>query len=237
MKLEFTIGTQTYRVPDFIDVETFERAIVWNLDDLKNLKPFVATIVGCPIYELNRVDEEVLAFITGTCLQKIQLADCEIVQSHADHNLIDPEDFTFGQFIDFDTYISLGAGENLSKITALLYGFKPEEVKHWPVQKVWGALQMTARWRTEVYKEYDEFFELSEKEDVGEVNEPSEANIQLMWWESIMALAGEDFLKIHQVVERPYREALNYLTWKKAQVQKQKLQNLKAKNDVQRRIR
>lgn len=236
MKLEFSIGAQTYRVPDYIDVETFERAIVWDLNDLNNLKPFVATIVGCPLYELNRVDEEVLAFITGTCLQKIQLANCKVERKVGHLPLIDPEKWTFGQFVDFDTYVTVGAGQNLSKITALLYGVDVEQAKEWPVEDVWGALQMAAQWRVRVYKEYDEFFELSDNDDVGEADEPREANIQLMWWESIMALAGEDFLKIHQVVERPYREALNYLTWKKGQVQKQKLESLKAKNSI-RKIR
>ena len=143
---------------------------------------------------------------------------------------------SFGNFVDLDTYLTAGAGTNLSKIVSILYGAKEDKVLQWNVEKVWGALQAFANWRTSIYKEYDEFFELNDKEDVGEV-EQSEPNIQLMWWESIMALANEDFLKVHQVVERPLREALNFLTWKKAQVQKQKLQNLKAKNDIQRRIR
>ena len=239
MKLEFTIGSETYRVPDYITVETFEKAIVWNLDDLKNLKPFVATIVGCPLYHLTKLDEEVLAFITGTCLSKMQVQDADLLLSIEDdtnYNLIDFDEMTFGQFIDIDTYISKGAGTNLSKIVSVLYGAKEDKVKEWNVAKVWGALREVANWRTNIYKEYDEFFELNDQEDIGDV-EVSEPNIQLMWWESTMALANEDFLKVHQVVERPLREALNFLTWKKAQVQKQKLQNLKAKNDIQRRTR
>jgi hypothetical protein len=118
----------------------------------------------------------------------------------------------------------------------VLYGAKEEAVAHWNVGKVWGALQEVAKWRAAVYKEYDEFFDLQNQED-DSGDQELEANIQLMWWESIMALANEDFLKVHQVVERPVREALNFLTWKKAQVQKQKLETLKQKNAVQRRIR
>ncbi len=236
MKLEFTVGTETWKVPDYIDIKTFEKAIVWDLGDLNNLKPFVATILGCPLNVLMKLDEEVLAFITGVCLQKVQLQNSECNLRVEEHDLIDFDEISFGQFIDLDTYISKGAGVNLSKITEILYNAKG--VGHWPVELVWGALQEWNRFRTEIYKQYDEFFELSDN-DTNPVDEDDapEANIQLMWWEAIMALAGEDFMKIHQVVERPYKEALNYLTWKKAKVQKEKLQILKQKNDLQRRAR
>ena len=238
MKLEFNIGANQYKVPDYIDVATFEKAIVWNLEDLKNLKPFVATIIGCPLSDLNKLEDEVLAFITGTCLQKIQVVGAETNTTVNDHNLIDFETMTFGQWVDFDTYISLGAGENLSKLVAILYNTEAGRVQHWNTSDIWGAVQEASQWRVGVYREYDEFFELSEKEEIeGKDAEATKPNIQLMWWESIMALADGDFMKIHQVVERPYREALNYLTWKKAQVQKEKLEILKRKNDLQRRTR
>tara|TARA_R110000772_G_scaffold77311_5_gene166618 strand:+ start:120 stop:824 length:705 start_codon:yes stop_codon:yes gene_type:complete len=234
MKLEFTVGSETYKVPDFIDVATFEKAIVWNLDDLRNLKPFVATIVGCPLSAVTVIDEDVLAFITGVCLQRIQLQNAIAHPEIEGDTLIDLDTLTFGQFIDLDTLISGGAGENLSKIISILYSSTQSKVNKWPVADVWGALQQVAELRSNIYKEYDEFFELSD--DVQDEDGPA-PNIQLMWWEAIMALTGDDFLKIHQVVERPYKEALNYLTWKKARVQKEKLQQLKQKNDIQRRTR
>lgn len=240
MKLEFTIGTETYRVPDYISIETFQKAVVWNIEDLKNLKPFVATIIGCPMYHLDKLDEEVLAFITGTCLSKMNMQQSDLLLTIEDqetyYNLMDFDEMTFGQFIDIDTYISKGAALNLSKIVSVLYGVNERECLQWNVEKVWAALQAVAQWRISIYKEYDEFFELEDNEDVGEVEE-SEPNIQLMWWESTMALANEDFLKVHQVVERPLREAMNFLTWKKAKVQKEKLEILKRKNAIQRSSR
>ena len=238
MELQFTIADKTYKVPQYISVECFARAIVWNLDDLNNLKPFVATIMDAPLSAMHQLDPEVLAFITGVCLQKFQLGEQEVNEHCLGHNLIDFDTMTFSQFVDLDTFISKGIAANIVEIAAILYGAPHNTIKRAPIEDIWGAVIAVSKWREQCYKEYDEFFELEEnREGPQPPSEGAEANIQLMWWEAIMALANEDFLKIHQVVERPWREALNYLTWKKAQVQKQKLQNLKTKNDISRRTK
>lgn len=238
MKLEFTILDKTYYVPQHISLECFEKAIVWNLDDLKNLKPFVATIMECPLSSINKLDEEVLAFITGVCLQRFQLINQPVNFNVLEHTLIDFDEMTFSQFVDLDTFTSKGVQNNVINIAKILYNCSRDGIKREPVEMVWGAIVEYTKWREQVYREYDEFFELSNQEGPQLSEEQKQdTNIQLMWWEAIMALANEDFLKIHQVVERPWREALNYLTWKKAQVQKEKLQQLKAKNDLQRRTK
>ena len=238
MKLEFTILDKTYYVPQHISLECFEKAIVWNLDDLKNLKPFVATIMECPLHSINKLDEEVLAFITGVCLQRFQLINQPVNFNVLEHTLIDFDEMTFSQFVDLDTFTSKGVQNNVINIAKILYNCSRDQIKREPVEMVWGAIVEYTKWREQVYRDYDEFFELSNQEGPQLSEEQKQdTNIQLMWWEAIMALASEDFLKIHQVVERPWREALNYLTWKKAQVQKEKLQQLKAKNDLQRRTK
>lgn len=237
MKLEFTIDGETYRVPDYITVEIFERAILWDLEDLNNLKPFVATIVGCPLNHINRLDEEVLAFITGVCLQRMQVANTPLEARIGLNDLINFDTMTFGQWIDLDTFFAKGVGRHLAQIVGIMYGTEAEDVLKWDVAWVWGAIEAFRDWREAVYREHDEFFELSEPEDVGQVEEDRDPNIGLMWYEATLALADEDFLKIHQVVERPYKECLNYLTWKKAKAQREQLEILKRKNDLQRRIR
>lgn len=236
MELQFNIDGVEYQVPQFITVGCFEKSIVWNLEDPKNLKPFVATIVGCPISHLSRLEEEVLAFITGVCIQRLQVNGSELETQIGDYRLRDFESFTFGNFIDLDSYMSHSVGQNLGDIVKILYGVDTDEVYDWDVAKVWSAVQAVAKWRQGVYTQYEEFFGLADVDKSDDV-EDVEANIPLMWYEAIMALAGSEFMKIHQVVERPYRECLNYLTWKKAQVQKEKLQNLKRKNDLQRSFR
>jgi hypothetical protein len=232
MEVNFTIDEQTYVIPQEISLHTFERAVVWNIEELKNLKPFMATVLDCPIHVLNQLDEDVFLFISGVCIHKIDVSDVKVVNQIKEWKLRKFEDFTFGEWVDLDTFMSKSATQNVTKIASILYSADEEICKDWDIKKVWGAVVEANKWRQLVYKEYDEFFELGESE--GD-EDAGDANIQLMWYQAVLALAGEDFLKIHQVVERPYREALNYLTWKKAQVAKQKLEILKQKNDLSRR--
>ena len=164
MELQFTILDKTYRVPEKISLEVFAKAIVWNLDDLHNLKPFVATIMECPLSAINQLDEEVLAFITGVCLQRFQLADQEVKLHCAGHNLIDFDDMTFSQFVDLDTFISKGIANNVIEIAAILYDAPHNTIKRQPIEDVWGAIIAVNEWRAKCYKEYDEFFELEGKE-------------------------------------------------------------------------
>lgn len=236
MDLSFTIADETYEAPETITLELFEKAIAWDIGEIKNIKPFVATLLECPIHRLNLIDEDVFYFISGVLIFKMDVSDSECQPTIGEYKLKDWEHFTFGEWVDLDTYISKSATQNVTKIASILYEAPIEVCKEWDIQQVWGAIVECGKWRMSVYREYDEFFELSEATN-DDKEAGKDANVQLMWYQSIVVLANEDFLKIHQVVERPYREALNFLTWKKSQVQKQKLETLKRKNDLQRRFK
>ena len=235
MDLHFSIGPNTYDVPEYIKVGVFERAISWDISELKNLKPFTATIVGCPLSALDILDDDISQFITSVCLQRMQINTTDVTEEVNGHSLINFDEMTFANFVDIDTYISKGIGTNLSNILSILYSASIDIVKEWDTRLVWPAVQLVARWRMSVYTEYDEFFDLADQKEASD--EAKESNIQLMWWEATMALANEDFIKMHQVVERPYRECLNYLTWKKSKIQKEKLEQLRRKHDIQRSTR
>ena len=58
-----------------------------------------------------------------------------------------------------------------------------------------------------------------------------------MWYEAILMLADHQFLNIGLVTARPYKEALNFLTWKKNEIAKQQLEQVKRKYDLQKRSR
>lgn len=235
MELSFSIGPNTYEVPQHISVGVFSRAIVWDIEQEKNIDPFVATIIGCPIGALHKLDAEIYEFIKGVCLQRTQITQGEYHEAIDGYELQYFDKFTFANFMDLDVYISKGVGQNLPHIVSMIYNVPVEVCETWDCQKVWKAVETVANWRKNVYREYEEFFELADQQEASE--EAKESNLALMWFEATIALADEDFYKIHQVVERPYRECLNYLTWKKAKYQKEKLENLRRKNDIQRSTR
>lgn len=236
MEVKFTVGSQEYRMPDWISLELFARATAWDLKEDKNVVPFVATIFDCPLADVKRLDEEVFGFIAGISIERMTLEGREVQEEIEGHRLLNFNELTFGQWVDIDTYMAAGITQNVVQLASIIYEADPEECAQWDIRLAGPALIELSKWRARVYKEHDEFFEI-EGNRSAEDSESSGANIGYMWYEAIMVLADDNFLNIHQVVERPYKEALNFLTWKKSKVEKQKLEILKRKNDLSRRTR
>lgn len=233
MEVKFTVGSQEYTMPDYVSLELFSRATAWDLKDEKNVIPFVATIFECPLVDVSRLDEEVFGFIAGISIERMTLEGREVQEEIEGHKLIRFDEFTFGQWVDIDTYMASGITQNAVQLASIIYGANADVCANWDIRLAGPAIIELSKWRARVYKEYDEFFEIGDGEVNGD-SEPSSVNIGYMWYEAIMVLADDDFLKIHEVVERPYKEALNYLTWKKSKVEKQKLEILKQKNKLRR---
>jgi len=234
MEVKFTVNSQEYTMPEKISLELFERATIWDLKDEKNVKPFVATIFNCPLADVNLLEEEVFGFIAGISIEKMTLEGKAVQEEIGGHKIVNFQNLTFGQWVDIDTLMATGIAQNVVQLASIVYNVEPEECASWDVKLAGPAIVELSRWRALVYKDHDEFFELEGRKVENSEVDNNQTNIAYMWYEAIMVLADNDFLKIHQVVERPYKEALNYLTWKKGKVAKEKLEILKRKNDIRR---
>lgn len=236
MEFSFTIGANEYTVPDIVTVDLFQKAVSWDLEDIKNHKPFVSTLTECPLFELNKMDDDTFNVILAVCVSRMNFEDTELKRSIKSFQLVDLDSLTFGKFVDMDIFIADGLTKHLIQLIAILYDMPESIVARADIKDYWQAVMMVNEWRNNVYREYDEFFDLKESDGSEEVKFQIN-NLQLMWYEAILVLAEHKFLDIQHVVERPYKEALNFLTWKKNQIAKQQLEKLKQKNDLQRRTR
>ena len=236
MEFSFTIGTNEYTVPEVVTVELFQRAVAWDIEDKKNHKPFISVFTDCPIQDLNALDEETLNVVLAVCVSRIDFEDTELRHNIGSYQLLKLDDMTFGQFVDIDILIADGLTKHVIELTQKLYGVNESTAAGIDIKMVWKAMLLASDWRHSVYKEHDEFFELKDSEDSGDVVITIN-NLQLMWYNAILVLAEQKFLNIQHVTERPYKEALNFLTWKKNEASKAQLEQLKRKNDLQRRTR
>ena len=236
MEFSFTIGTNEYFIPEVVTVELFQKAIAWNLEELKNHLPFVSVITECPLNELKLLDVDTFNLVFAACITKIDFSNAELRQNIGGYELIKLNDMSFGQFVDIDILIADGMTKHAVELTQKLYGIPAIAAAQKDVREVWKAMELIAEWRLKVYSEHDEFFEISNNED-SEGPEMTINNLQLMWYNAILVLAEQKFLNIQHVVERPYKEALNFLTWKKNEMSKAQLEQLRKKNDLQRRTR
>lgn len=239
MEFSFLIGDQEFEIPQVIDLELFQRAMAWDISDVQNHVPFVATILGCSPSVIQSFNPELFELALGVCVSRIAFEDREPLRELHGHSLKSFNDLTFGDFMDLDLLVTQSATTNAIDIICKLYDISFEEASTIPANEAWPTIDAFIKWRAYTYKEYGEFFETDRMED-DEPIEPIDHSIgqlQLMWYEAVLALANHEFLNIHKVVNRPYREALNFLTWKKNEIAKQKLQNLKRKHDIQRSTR
>lgn len=235
MEFSFQIGDETYELPKVLTASEFQAAIAWDLEDIKNHKPFVSIMTQCPIQGLNLLAEDTFNLVLGACVSKLP-TDATVNQSIGVFQLKDFDGFSFGDFMDVDIYVADGLTNHTVDLVSKLYDMPINTAAKADITKVWGALVALAKWRELVYKEHDEFFELSlVKGDDGP--EMTINNLQLMWYEAVLVLANHQFLNIATVVERPYKEALNFLTWKKNEIAKQQLEQVKRKYDLQKRSR
>ncbi len=233
MQLKFTIGENTYNIPEVASVAQFESSIQWDPNQEKNWKPFVSTLTGAPLRDLGLLEEDVFNFILGACINAITVEDEAPKQVLQYNKIIEPEDLTFGQFIDIDLYTTIEPLTHIKEIGAIAYNTAVDDVAQWPIRDVWPAFLALNRWRKQVYRDFDSFFELEGKERE-EGTRTTLSQLHKMWYDIILVLADHKFLNIEPVVNRPWREALNWLTWKKQKVAEEKLEILKKSNDLQR---
>lgn len=231
MEFSFTIGTNEYSVPEVVTVDLFQRAICWDVEDIKNHKPFVSVMADCPIPELKLLDEETFNVVLAVCVSRLNFADTVLRQNIGGFQLIDLNNMTFGQFVDIDILIADGMTKHAVEIVKMLYGIPEKAAAEKDVRDVWQSLLMINEFRSNVYRDYDEFFELNDSKEEESITLEL-GDLQLMWYEAILVLAEHKFLNIQYVTERPYKEALNFLTWKKNEIAKEKLEQLKRKNDL-----
>ena len=137
------------------------------------------------------------------------------------HKMIRFEDLTIGQFIDLEVALSRGLETNLDWLISTLYNCDRKEVLNWNYETAFAALQTWYVHRKGLLESYSDLFEQNEGEEEGYGPKIDPAH---NWYDFLMVLADEDFLKIHKVVERPAIEALNFIAWKKDQAKKQELE-------------
>lgn len=238
MEFSFSIGDTVYEIPEVINLQLFERALAWDITEYKNLKPFVSTITECPLSVLSLLDKETFELIIGLCLSRMEFNEITTNISIGQYKLKPFDDFTFGDFMDLDILLSGGGiTSNASQIVSKLYSMPIEEAYTTDIKEVYGTLMELARWRADVLTEYTEFFGEPNNDEDRETIKHTQEQLQFMWYEAVIVLSDNNFLNIAKVVERPYKEALNYLTYKKYQADKSQLEQLKRKNDLQRRTR
>lgn len=213
------IGDKQYTVPERITVSQFEQVQSFGFDDAKSRIMCSAAIIGCSPKEIMQLDQDgqemvyAMAMLSMTTLEKPVAKACPF----------DFDNMSFGQFIDLDVLTFEGIDTHLADIISILWDEDVDKVANSPLDLYLSGLTLWTNKRAAIYAAYATFFGLHDNteqlaEDMGLDIEG--ADIRRIWYQAVITLAGEDFLKINQVVDRPVGEALNFLAYMKEQAQK-----------------
>lgn len=234
MKTLITVGTTKYEVPETLTVEQFAAIQQFGHDNSKAQKLICATVLGAPINAFADVEEEDLGLLLAMCLVPLQALQEGTTLHQVNYKPFDLDTLTFGQFVDLDVISHRGLKTNLPELISVMYTMPIEEVLVTPINAFWPQVEAWLAYRSKLYSSYSAFFGIDENNAQTEGGTSESLDAARVWYTALMVLADEDFLKLHQVAERPVIEAMNFLAYIKdkrfRESQEQKRRNAQLKH-------
>ena len=213
MKALITVGDKKYSVPETLTVEQFSTIQLFGYDNPRAVKLVCATVLGAPLNAFNDIGEDDLTTLLSMCL--VPLIALQEGEHKSDLPAIEFSTLTFGQFCDLDVISHRGLKKNLPELISVLYSIPMDEVLEKPINWFWAKVEEWLAYRSDLYSKYSSFFGLEENDAQTSGGTEESHDAARVWYQALIALAGEDFLKIHQVADRPVIEALNFLAYLK----------------------
>ena len=216
-------GTK-YQLDQEWSVETWLKLHKWDSEQSWQWPKMLEIASGAPAEMVAQLDEtlqhEAMVIVTANMVPSWASLKTKIDT----HQFIDLDALTIGQFVDLEVALGRGLETNLDWLVATLYDCNRKEVLKWSYEDAFAALQTWYVYRKNLLEDYEALFEQGDDEDGGYSPKVDPAH---NWFDMLMVLAEEQFLNIHKVVERPVKEALNFLAWKKDQAKKAELEQKK----------
>ena len=216
MKAFITLNETKWAVPTEITVGQFAQVASLGLEDLKARRLICAIILGAPLQTFSQVEEEELEGVFSLCMASM----LSMHEPREYDGKIDFDKMTFGQFVDLDALSHQGLNDNLVEAISIIWEHDADEIWESAMARYWKGIELWLEKRKSIYKIYESFFDVVETSDASDASEAEPQDIRRAWYQAIVTLAGEDFMKIHEVVERPLVEALNFLAYLKDQAYK-----------------
>ena len=236
MKFELNIADHTYSIPDYYTLGQWSKMNQWDMRDPNDWVFLVADALDIKspglIMQLKEEDEKQFEFLFSITISALNLKPGPLQNKVAGYEMIDLEKITLGTFVDLDVLAS--ENKKQDQLFAKLFGMPLEKAKELSVQDALPALQMYTNWRRGVYRAYTALFDYKDYNQ-GEMDAPEGKSTMTpahAWYEAIMVLCGGNFRDIEYVVNRPFREAFNFLAWKKTKMLEEQMELNKMKQKM-----
>ena len=236
MKFELKIEDKSYSIPDYYTLGQWAKMNQWDMKDPNDWVFLVADALGIKtpglLMQMKNEDEEQFKFLFSIVLSALNLKPGSLKQKVNGYEMLDLDNISMGTWVDLDILAS--ENKKQDELFARLFRMPLEEARALPVQEALPALQIYTNWRRSVYRAYTTLFDYKDNND-GEEGAPERKSTMTpahAWYETIMVLASGNFRDIEYSVNRPFREAFNYLAWKKTKMLEEQMEMNKMKQKM-----
>lgn len=209
------INKNEYEFPT--DVKVSEWSDYVRMKD--NPKALVASALTIPVEDIVLVPDGTLHLMQQLLHGVLFPSYVKYNQTVNGHKLISLKTLKLGQFIDLEIYFA-NLIDNFEKIVTMLYNTK--EASNWLVSEVYGCIKYYVNYKTMLYKQYQNLFEIGYDPD--EVIEDTHVQIDVqahMWLDIVMTLCDGKFLDMDAVLDKSVIESFNWLAWNKDKKRKE----------------
>lgn len=224
MKYELHIDDKIYEVPHRLTIKHFKELSNWDIQVEENWRKVMSILMEVPYDEVELIPDKTIELAIAFLIDKIY-------PEVPPKNDINIKDIKVGLFIDMEMYIGRGVQRSIYDIIKKLYNIEPTD--DMLLEDYWGGVKYYLNWRLSIFNSYRKLFGLDDEFSKNDIELEEKIDPAYNWYQFIMVLADEDFLKIDEVVNKPIIEALNFLAYKKDKAEDER----KRLNEVQRNNR
>jgi hypothetical protein len=206
------IKDKEYPLPEKVGYEKWKKLMNYDYNDPNEHREIISYAFNIPIEDANMIPDNTLE------LGLLFLYGKLFPPKSGNHSIINLNNLTMGDFIDLEILYSKGMVKNSDEIIKKLYPSLNKLPEY--IDEVWWGILAYFNYRKNIFIKYKNLFDIPDSdEEVQEDKNPTPP--EYLWWEVIMILANNEFLKIDEVVKKPLFQALNYLAWDKDKKQKE----------------
>ena len=213
MKYKLHIDDKVYEVPTKLTIRQFKELGSWDINVQENWGKVLSIVMNVPYHEVLLIPEKTIELAIVFLIDKIY-------PDVPPNKKIDTNNVDVGLFVDMEVYISGGIQKNIYEIIERLYGITPTDDEY--LEEYYGGIKYYLNWRLNIFNSYRKLFGLDDEFSKNDIELEEKIDPAYNWYQFIMVLCNEDFLKIEEVVNKPIIEALNFLSYKKDKAEEEK---------------
>lgn len=226
MRYTLHIEDKIYEVPDKLTIKQFKDLSNWDIRLEENWGKIMSIVMNVPYEDVLIIPEKTIELAIVFLVDRIYPDTSPLKDG-----IIDVKKVNVGTFVDMEVYISGGIQKNVYEIIQRLYNITPTD--DMLIYDYYGGIKYYLNWRLNIFNSYRKLFGLDDEFSKNDNELEEKIDPAYNWYNFIMVLCNEDFLKIEEVVNKPIIEALNFLSYKKDKAEEEK----KRLNELQRNHR